>query len=125
MKIYLASLYSEMPRMVAWRDFLVDAGHVVTSQWIDGAEINKSRGAAATMDLADVDRADCLILMTLPLGTMFKGGGRCVEFGYALAKRKLTIIVGEAENIFCHLPQVLQFESIHEAIKYISEGKPR
>ncbi len=123
MKIYLAAPYAEMFLMRKWDLLLIDAGHVCTSRWVHGNESGMTQPQAAQMDLDDVDAADAVVLMAFPRGTPFTGGGRCVEFGYALARDKLALVVmakdGDLENIFHHLPQVVVFRSIEDVVEYI------
>jgi hypothetical protein len=46
--------------------------------------------------------------------------GRHVEFGYALAREKRMIVVGDVkENIFHYLPQVKHFATFEEALAYL------
>jgi nucleoside 2-deoxyribosyltransferase len=85
---------------------LQQTGHVVTSRWLDNEEESKDKAAAAQMDLDDVDSADALVLLGLPKGTTYKGGGRMVEFGYAVAKGKKLFLVTDRECVFGWLPQV-------------------
>jgi nucleoside 2-deoxyribosyltransferase len=68
------------------------------------------------MDLDDIDRADALVLMTMPVGTMFSSGGRMVELGYAIGTGKRIFILGPRENIFCHLPRVIQCETVDDLL---------
>ena len=62
----------------------------------------EDQSICALHDLEDVDSADTLVLLSLPGG----GGGKNVEFGYALAKGKRLLLCGEPRNVFEHLPQV-------------------
>lgn len=114
MKIYIAAPYSQMLLMRPHRDALHAAGHNVTARWIDGNEEGMTLAQAAQMDLDDIDAADCLLAFTLKHKSMFSGGGRYVEFGYALAKGKRLAVVGGLENVFLHLPQVEVYRSIQE-----------
>lgn len=120
MKIYLASLYSRRAELESYADQLTKAGHVITSTWVYGNEVGLSRTDIALLDIYDVDRADLVLSFTEPYGTMYKGGGRCVEFGYGLARRKISCIIGERENVFHHHPDVQKFESLDEFIRSFS-----
>jgi nucleoside 2-deoxyribosyltransferase len=121
MKIYIAAMYGQ-------RDYafdviaraLTEAGHVVTARWLWEDEPPGSEQASAIKDLADVARADAVVLITNPIGTKYSGGGRHVEFGYALALDKLCIAVGEYETIFQYLPQVPVFSTIAEVVNYLN-----
>jgi nucleoside 2-deoxyribosyltransferase len=110
MKIYTAAAW-------IWRDHarglaraITESGHEVTSRWLREDCATEEQGAR--QDLEDIDRADMLVLLTMPKGTMFSSGGRMVEFGYAMAKGKVVAIIGERENVFCLLPSVLQFDRV-------------
>ncbi len=120
MKIYIASLYSRREEMVGYSDFLKDQGHEMTSRWVYGGEEGMSRAVAAEMDVYDVMAADCCLSFTLPLGTMYKGGGRHTELGIALALRKLCLIVGEREQIFHHLPVIEQHDTLKSAAESLA-----
>ena len=117
MKVYLAAMYQWMEAIKAKRELFHAAGFESTAQWLDGDEEKQlNRHSAATMDLDDVDRADALVLYTLAKGSKFSSGGRFVEFGYALAKDKKIIIVGDRENVFCHLDHVTVVDTTEDAI---------
>jgi hypothetical protein len=115
MKVYLAAAYERNPEMRVIRDQLVQLGHEVTSRWIDqhggedlapieGVGLNTSPGVYvkfAYKDLDDVDAAETVV--------HFTGGGRGgrhTEFGYALARGKALVLVGEREHVFHSLPSI-------------------
>lgn len=103
MKVYLAARYEENGRMRDWRDVLVGHGIVVTSRWIDGGheDMTESRFAAyAEEDLLDVEQADALVMLSDREHFRTGRGGRHVEVGYALARGKRVILVGDRENVF-------------------------
>lgn len=118
MKIYVAALFGSRPQMELVCDKLKSLGHEVTARWVYGGEEGLSRTKIALLDLEDVDDADIVLSFTLPLGTLFNGGGRHVEFGYALAKGKRVVIIGERECVFHHHPRVLQFDTLNDWINY-------
>ena len=124
MKIYLASKYGLHPVMRIWRDELESHGYTVTSRWINGDHEQKEGDFSdhdfnhrmATEDLEDVDKADVLVLYQ-PKEILGQGkGGRHVEFGFALSRRKLIIIVGERENVFNYRKGVICVESFQVLI---------
>ncbi len=120
MKIYLASRYSRMKEMQTYKALLEEHGHEVTAQWVDGAEETLgARAEGAIMDFNDVARADILLQFTDPYGSSHTGGGRHCEFGIAAALDKLLFIVGDREQIFHHLPQVQQFETLNGVIAFL------
>lgn len=109
-KIYLAARYRSRHIMRDWRAMLEAAGFIVTSRWINGghdmdtdASNDEQRHGLAMEDLEDIDAADVLVLWNPREHHGNGSGGRHVELGYALARRKPTIIVGERENVFHYL----------------------
>lgn len=115
-KIYIASLYSRREEMEEHANKLEAAGFYITSTWVYGGEEGLDNEAISELDLNDVDEADMVLSFTLPYGTMFKGGGRHVEFGYGLARGKEMVIVGELENVFHWVPEVKRYDSVEEFI---------
>jgi nucleoside 2-deoxyribosyltransferase len=113
-KLYLAALYSRRAEMEVCANFLKNKGFEITSSWVYGAEENegRTREQNAIMDLGDVDKADIVVSFTHAQGTLTKGGGRHVEFGYAYAKGKKLVIIGDRENVFHYLPNVEVFPDL-------------
>jgi nucleoside 2-deoxyribosyltransferase len=120
MKVYLAARFSDRAYMELVADRLKSLGVEITSTWNYGGEEGLDREGIAMLDLKDVDRCDTLVSYTQPLGTMTKGGGRHVEFGYGLAKGKRLILIGEQENVFHHHPDVLVFPTLNAWL--VSDG---
>ncbi|XUM19785.1 hypothetical protein ACRAVF_19150 [Bradyrhizobium oligotrophicum S58] len=115
MKVYLAARFGERPLMEVHADRIKAAGIEVTASWVYGEEDGLTREDIATLDLNDVDRCDTLISFTHPRGKlMTAGGGRHVEFGYALAKGKRMVVIGPRENVFHHTPGVEVFATLDE-----------
>lgn len=114
-KVYLAAPYAKRDSI---RDLVlpdlakVDATH--TSSWLEEEhEITDGTIGAATdlddmavsghalVDFYDIDRSDVFVLFTADwFGYEGPSSGRHVETGYALAKGKHVIVLGEPENIF-------------------------
>lgn len=118
MKVYIAAMYSLRDEVRNHHmKVLAAAGHEVTARWLWKDEPPGSEQASAIKDLADVARADAIVLLTNLIGTMYSGGGRHVEFGYALALGKHCFTVGEYETIFQHLPQVTVCGTIDAVVK--------
>lgn len=126
MKVYLASRYSRFKEMQSHALDLERAGHVVTSRWIMGDHQLKdgelSEQAAeekrikfAQEDLNDLLNADICISFTEEPRSSNSRGGRHVEFGIALALKKLVLVVGYRENVFHCLPEVQFFETWNQA----------
>ena len=117
MKIYLAAMWSERERMRGEALFLEARGFTITSRWIHSTLSTDSENAQ--MDLDDVREADILILYSAgPRGTMFSGGGRQIEFGYALALGMRLILIGEPETCFHNLQQVVHFKNLEEFVAH-------
>jgi nucleoside 2-deoxyribosyltransferase len=105
-KVYLAARFSDRHYMELVADRLKTHGFEITSRWVYGGEEGLTREQIAVLDIDDVDTADAVISFTQPFGTMTKGGGRHVEFGYGMARGKRLILIGERENVFHHFPGV-------------------
>lgn len=123
MRIYIAALYGRMLEMRTYAADLRAMGHVVTSRWVDGEEIGKSLDDAANMDLQDLAGAVCCLSFTQPEGSANTGGGRHTEFGLALAYDLMCVIVGDREQVFHHLPEVIHFPTWDEARTYFREHR--
>lgn len=108
MKIYLASNYGTWPTMQEHAAELRRRGHEVIADWITGTHQADDAARYAEIDLADLDKCDAVIFFAeSPPGSRTRGG-KHVEFGYALAKGKRIFLVGTAQNVFHHLPCVVQ-----------------
>lgn len=103
MKIYIAARYEQKPVMVEVRRVLHEAGHLVTSRWLN----NKNNIAVVTgdlgrqyamIDLEDIVAADILLLFTEPGN--YSRGGRHFEAGYAFALGRKVYVIGQPENLF-------------------------
>lgn len=105
-RIYLATLFSRREEMEKVADKLTIAGYEVVSRWVYGGEDGLSDRDIAELDLEDVRKADIVMSYTALRGAATPGGGRHVEFGYGYALGKRSVIIGERENVFHHLPDV-------------------
>jgi len=114
-KYYLAAKFSRLKEM-AKISKLIDKklGWECTATWTQNSEEGKSRRQIATMDLADVGRADVLFIFTHPRGEPQPGGGRFVEMGYALGKGIPVIVIGDYENVFTHSTQVSRYPTLED-----------
>ena len=126
MRVYLAARYEEHPKMRVWRDVLASNGIVVTSRWINGghdiredANHDEQRRRFAEEDLADIDEADALVAWNPKEHHRSGRGGRHVELGYAIAKGKMVILVGEPENVFHWHPAVATLRSTDLLLDYL------
>lgn len=112
-KFYIASLFGEIAETKLKARLIEDTlGWSCTARWVDGGEEGLSRADIALLDLEDVDKADTLVLISHPRGEPKPGGGRWVEFGYALAKGLRLFVVGPYENVFVHHPNVTVYPTI-------------
>jgi len=100
MKTYLAARFSRREEMEELASHLPWLGHECIARWVFGGEEGLSREDIAELDLEDVRSCEMLILFTHPRGEPQPGGGRFVEFGYALALGKRCVVIGPRENIF-------------------------
>ena len=119
MKIYLAGSYERRAEIDAAGASLVALGHRILSSWHtqqippEDYEINPSRRTwSAMQDLAQLKRADVVIVFTERPVEITSAGGTMVELGYALAKEKEIIIVGPAQNCFVDYAAALSLTAV-------------
>lgn len=120
MKIYIAAQFKEQQLMLVWAEKLINSGHHVTSRWLGATEELTASAAAedaANVDIDDIDAAEIVISKTLNRGDMYTGGGRHIEYGYAMAKGKRLINVGGFESVFHSMAETVS--SIEEAIELL------
>lgn len=120
MKIYLAAQFKEQPLMLQWSILLKHHGHYITSRWLMANEAKLKSIEAyneAMKDLEDIDNCDIFISQTLNRGDVYTGGGRHIEFGYALAKGKKLINVGGSESVFHTL--AITIPTIEEVLQHL------
>ncbi len=140
MRFYLAARYVRIEEINKYAQQLRELGHTVDCRWLMGThqlhpgaeEIDSWHGDIentpmearpfALDDLEDIEKSDYLIAFTEKPFSDKGRGGRHVEFGYALAKGKLVIIIGTRENVFHCLPKVRQFENFDQFIRDVKRG---
>ena len=117
MKIYLAASYSRRQELQSYAAQLRADGHTVTARWITGVhdDPHTNEATCAQDDVADIYAADCTLSFTDSPTSGRKRGGRHVEFGIALARDQLLVLVGPRENVFHHLPNVKQYDTFEAA----------
>ena len=129
MKLYLAAMYALKDEIRVHAKTLRQAGHEITSGWLrertdadtDLYDVSdRFCREHAEQDLQNIDEAQGLVLFTVEPIVPTKRGGRHVEFGYALAKRKKLFIVGPRENIFHFDPAVTVVESVAELMEVLN-----
>lgn len=124
MRFYLAARYSRREELCLYRAALEALGHTVTSRWLNGDHQISDKGLSdgdayavservrfALEDWDDLEAADAVISFTEPPRSNHSRGGRHVEFGGALAMRKICYVVGYRENVFHCLPWIAFFET--------------
>jgi hypothetical protein len=118
-KVYLASRYARREEMAEYAKRLQKLGFDITSNWVWGKhDIVGNPGNTkqfATMDRADLLRADLVINFAEPKELDYPRGSRHTEFGMAYERGKVCYVVGkfgtDLENIFHSLEGVLVFEN--------------
>lgn len=126
---YLASRFGRRDELNSYLLQLKIKGYTVTSRWLikhqkldlqKHAYSSGERQMFALHDYEDVMQADRLIAFTEDPKDNAEGGrrgGRHVELGLALARGKHIYVVGYRENVFCHLPQVMFYETFQELLE--------
>ena len=125
-KIYLAHNYSAKPLLRVIIDLITEKDHQVTSRWIiwDESELkNEPDAVNATIDIADIDSAEYLIGFIDQLGQT-PGRGKFFEIGYAYAKGKKIILVGDSaafnDSVFYHLAGIQKVNKLGSALAIIA-----
>lgn len=142
--IYLAGPY-EARDVIAGEHFAGSLDRVdsrCVSSWLtEEHEINEGTTGPATKlddatvsghaldDLVDINSCDVFVLITANqlMGKATTSGGRHVETGYALAKGKHIIVLGEPENIFHRIASgpVERADSWHDVLLAIQRFQIR
>lgn len=131
MNAYLAARFSRLPELADHANELESFGIPVTSRWLRGGHEwvgtpdhhipNDALAKFAAEDLEDIDASEVVICFTETPRTGPSRGGRHWEAGYAYARGKRVIIVGETENIFYALPAITQVDSWEDARNIVIE----
>ena len=131
LKIYLAARMGRKEEMRGYAETLEEHGHRLMSAWVktegdDGSYDGYTLTKFAELDLRCLEQCDAFILFTDAPGEEIPGasrGGRFVEMGYAIAKKKRLCVIGPLENIFCRLQGIEQFDTIEEFLKKYGGAK--
>jgi nucleoside 2-deoxyribosyltransferase len=123
-RLYLAARFTDRPQMETAANRLKSLGYEITARWVYGGEDGLTREHIAIMDIEDVDACDTLVSFTQPYGSVNKGGGRHVEFGYAMARRKRLVVIGERENVFHHHPDVEIYPTFDAWLHHLNVSEP-
>lgn len=118
MKFYMAAKFSRREEMEELAGHLPWVGHECNARWVYGGEDGLTREDIAVLDLDDVRDADGIILFTHPRNEPQPGGGRFVEFGYAIALKKRLVVIGPEENIFMSTPGVEMYDTWNDFITH-------
>lgn len=109
LSVYLASRHEDRDEVIQVRKQLIKNGIEVTSRWLlEGGVIkthiveNEREGSEHVLqnDIEDINAASVVVVFSPKKAFGNSTGGRHVEFGYALAKNKILILVGYRENVF-------------------------
>lgn len=136
--VYIAAPYAARSQVAEHLKELETIGFKTQCRWADGTHEFGPEGAAfsadpterarwAMEDISDIDDCDIVVAFTaaaiLPLPERVSrgtSGGRHIETGYAIAKRKTVILIGDPENVFHWLPTVWLAKDWHEAVVGLS-----
>lgn len=144
--VYLAARYSRRLELCQYREQLQKRGFLVQARWLDGGhQIDASgvpigesgealveagdaqraaelRSKFAADDFEDVTMAEIVISFTeAPRTPSSNRGGRHVEFGIALARGAVCIVVGHRENIFHWHPDVEFYPTWEECLESLKQ----
>ena len=126
MKIYIASRWSQRHYLHDIRSQLSQMQHQVVSSWLDEVDENDF-GAdhafhrrLATRDLIEIATADLLLLDESIELSQGSGGGREVEYGFALAQFQFTRcwLIGTPRNPFHYLAEQI-FTTWEDCLDYV------
>jgi len=117
LRVYLAHNFSASSFL---KDQVVPAlrerNVIVCSTWIYQEEANGNEQYWAIRCLEEVCRCDVFIIFAEQVGTV-PGRGKYVEFGYALARNKPVIVIGDKlDCIFYHYPQIMKVATLKDAL---------
>lgn len=135
MKLYIAITWKALNYGKHLARLFEAAGHTVTSHYLapdfnPRVQIDDLAREHAERDIAEIEQADALLLVTggaqdcrkgAPQGLDSTTGGRHVEFGYAAALKKLLIVLGPPENCFQTFGAVTFTEEPQEVIALLDQ----
>ena len=133
LSVYLASRYSRRDELLGYAKDLEMLGCDVTSRWVYGEhdvkeddldegdpKDNALRARFAQEDINDLMAARLVICFTERPRHGSTRGGRHVEFGIALATKKMCWVVGHRENIFYCMPSIVFMPDWQTCITHLS-----
>lgn len=123
MRLFLAGSWNAKEHLRAARTMCEEAGHEVTSTWLDEPPIDTSNPFLMKVmglnDWHDVKRAGMLVMFREWEST---SGGMFVEMGIALERGMPIAGVGKPNTgVYDHLPEVVWYDNLDELLEAISE----
>ena len=129
--VYLAAPWQWRAEMIQVKEHLEVSGNViVNSTWLGPEDTDDLATLAneedrcrkvAQRDFDEIDAADVVVVFSYPEMHGKGSGGRHVELGYALAKGKPVVLVGEKENVFHRLGSIRQVDAYKDLPRVIEE----
>lgn len=125
LKVYIAAPWVAKNEALEAQKKFEEAGMEVTSHWIkyhptvsiegaDSTDINELQ-TQAIEDVEDIIKSDVFVILNLALSE-----GKATELGLAYGLGIPIILVGKRDrNIFYHLPEVYQADTVDEAVRGI------
>lgn len=132
-KVYLASSFSLIPKVIEVANALESHGHLITVKWWDKDNINIHRekddnlhpenfyGHPACRKIFNRDFEgirQCYLFILVCGDTPQKFNGANIELGIALALGKTCCAIGKLENCAMYYP-ILKFETVKDLNRYI------
>lgn len=111
-RVYVAAPYEMRDEAIKIKRVLENLEYEVTSRWL--TQLDEEGDAGARMDLADVERADALLLLNPEEFRRIGTGGRHCEFMYAWTLGKKIVVLGVRSNIFHHLSNVRVIDKLED-----------
>jgi nucleoside 2-deoxyribosyltransferase len=115
MKVYIAAPFPIRDEAVTLMHQLEALGFEVTSRWLKAPD--ELADEHARKDLEDVSEADVLLALNPEAFENAGTGGRHVELGYAIARRKRIVLLGKRSNIFHYLNSIVVVSTLDEALE--------
>ena len=123
MKVYLAHNFAAREYLRKVIPIIEKEGHEVTSSWIRDDKHLQSGNAlqSAVEDLADIERAEAIILFTDRFTEDRPGKGKFIELGYAIRAGKICILVGKDtdSSVFYYLPIMRYARTVEQALVFL------
>lgn len=111
--VYIAAPFDKKGEAALVKSQLEEAGIAVISTWVADKRVQVSPGSRLDSEIIRTEAVrdrialdHCTILLYLADLRPSTSGGMDFELGYAYARGKAVYVVGEADNIFAHLPGI-------------------